>query len=242
MSEDFTNNTLKNRFELALNGFIAFAEYHLEGSTLYIDRVVAPPELRGTGAAGKLMQNIIDFAQKEKLEIVPICPYAASWMVKNKLIEESALPRFQVRIFLKKEFAEAVMRHETPKEMQPLLDILAKYDAAIDHNQLQEFTQFVADAEAGRKTKIPADQVAGVLALTKNSLANPEKHSYFAREFTLSVGGKDLLQGTAAEALIADLKALGDGSILTHGKAFIHGGSRDVDAVRKSYLPRVHPL
>ena len=152
------------------------------------------------------------------------------------------MPRFQVRIFLKKEFAEAVMRDETPAEMQPLLDILAKYNAVIDHNQLKEFTEFVADAEAGRKTKIPADQVAGVLALTKNSLANPEKRSYFAREFTLSVGGKDLLQGTAAEALIADLKTLGDGPILTHGKAFVHGGSRDVETVRKSYLPKVHPL
>jgi len=41
--------------------------------------------LRGTGASGKLMQNIIDFAQKEKLKVIPICGYAASWMAKNKL-------------------------------------------------------------------------------------------------------------------------------------------------------------
>jgi len=152
------------------------------------------------------------------------------------------VPLYQVRIFLKKEFAEAVSRGITPKEMQPLLDILAKHGAVIDHNQLEEFSQFVIDAEAGRKTKIPADQVAGVLALTKKSLTNPEKRSYFAREFTLSMGGKDLLYGTAGDALITDLKTLGDGPILTSGKAFAHGKGWDVEPVRKSFLPKKHPL
>lgn len=149
---------------------------------------------------------------------------------------------FQVRVFLKKEFAEAVSRGEKPADMQPLFDVLAKHSAALDHNQLDEFEQFVVDAEAGRKTKIPADQVAAVLDLTKNSLANPEKRSYFAREFTLSVNGKDLLSGTSADKLIADLQALGDGPILTSGKAFAHGMGREVGTVRKVQLPKKHPL
>jgi len=85
MSEAFTNNTLRSRFELAVNGAVAFADYSREGSTLYINRVEAPVELRGTGAAGKLMQNIVNTAQKEKLKVVPVCVYAAAWMRKNKL-------------------------------------------------------------------------------------------------------------------------------------------------------------
>jgi predicted GNAT family acetyltransferase len=244
MTEAFTNNIQKNRFELALNGHVAFAEYRLEGSTLYIDRVVAPDELRGTGAAGKLMQNIVDTAQKEKLKIVPICPYAAAWMKKNSLLEESPAPKqhpYQVRIFLKQEFAEAVSRHETPEEIQPLLDVLAKHEASLDHNQFEEFSTFVKNAEAGLPTPIPAEQVQALLALTKASLANEEKASYFKREFTLAIKGKSMFNGAEADALIADLEKLGDGTIITSGKGFQPGKNYVVPPVRKSFKPKRHP-
>lgn len=86
MTDTFTDNTSRNRFEYTVNGSVAFANYRREGSILYIDYVEAPVELRGTGAAGKLMQNIINVAQKENMNVVPICGYAAAWMARNKLI------------------------------------------------------------------------------------------------------------------------------------------------------------
>ena len=83
MDNPFTDNSKKNRFEYSMNGSIAFANYRHDGSTLYIDYVETPSELRGTGAAGKLMQYIMEFAQKENLKIIPICSYAASWMAQH---------------------------------------------------------------------------------------------------------------------------------------------------------------
>jgi predicted GNAT family acetyltransferase len=85
MTEAFTDNTKRNRFEYTVDGGVAFANYRREGSTLYIDYVEAPVEWRGSGAAGKLMQKIIELAQKENLNVVPICGYAAAWMTRNKL-------------------------------------------------------------------------------------------------------------------------------------------------------------
>ncbi len=73
----------ESRFEYPMNGAVAFADYRREDATLYIDYVYAPPELRGTGAAGKLMEDIMSFAQKEHLKVVPICGYAASWIKKK---------------------------------------------------------------------------------------------------------------------------------------------------------------
>jgi predicted GNAT family acetyltransferase len=84
MADGFSNNAGQSRFEYTVNGSIAFANYRREGATLYIDYVEAPHELRGTGASGKLMQNIVDFAQKESLKVIPICGYAATWMANNK--------------------------------------------------------------------------------------------------------------------------------------------------------------
>lgn len=71
------------RFEMDFDGHTAFADYQLKGSTLTLNHVEAPPALRGTGAAGKLMQNIADHAQAENLTIIPICSYAATWLKRN---------------------------------------------------------------------------------------------------------------------------------------------------------------
>jgi hypothetical protein len=153
---------------------------------------------------------------------------------------------YQVRIFLKEEFADAVNRDAPPPEVKPLMDILAKHDASIDHNQFDEFSKFVKWAEANVDTHaFPSedkkDEAKKLLALTKNSLANEEKASYFKREFTLSIKGKSQFSGAEADALIEDLKTLGDGAILTSGKGFVPGKSYDVEPVRKSYVPKRHP-
>lgn len=76
-------NEQKNRFELEENGHTAFADYRLEENNLIIPHVEAPPELRGTGAAGRLMEEICQRAKAEGWKITPLCSYAASWIRKH---------------------------------------------------------------------------------------------------------------------------------------------------------------
>ena len=78
------DNKKLSRFELTVDGYIAYANYRLENKILFIDYVFAPQELRGTGAAGKLMEEICQFSVKENLKIKPICGYAAVWLKKHK--------------------------------------------------------------------------------------------------------------------------------------------------------------
>lgn len=78
-----TNNTEVMQFELVENGHLAFAKYKLESGVLYIRHVEAPPELRGTGTAGRLMKGVMDTARKEHWKVIPICGYAASWIDRN---------------------------------------------------------------------------------------------------------------------------------------------------------------
>lgn len=85
MSESVTFNTAESRYELVRNGHTAYANIHEEGGTLYIDYVFAPPALRGSGAAGDLMQGITDHAVAKGQSVTPICGYAAAWMRKHKL-------------------------------------------------------------------------------------------------------------------------------------------------------------
>jgi len=79
-----TDNTAQSRFELAHDGHLAYADYHLNGEVLNIDYVFAAPELRGTGAAGELMKGIVAHARATGLRLHPICGYAAAWLQRAK--------------------------------------------------------------------------------------------------------------------------------------------------------------
>ena len=78
------NNTELSRYELEIAGQIVYANYRLQGNILNIDYVFAPEELRGSGAAGKLLEEIVQLAQKNKWVINPICGYAAAWLRRHK--------------------------------------------------------------------------------------------------------------------------------------------------------------
>lgn len=79
-----TNNEARNRYELTEQGHTAYADYRREEGRLYIDYVLAPPPLRGSGTAGRLMQGVAEDARKEGLTITPICGYAAAWLRRHR--------------------------------------------------------------------------------------------------------------------------------------------------------------
>jgi len=84
MSHAVTDNSACGRFELAEGGHTAFADYRREGGRLVIVYVEAPPALRGTGAAGRLMEGVLAAARQEELKVTPLCGYAAAYMRRNR--------------------------------------------------------------------------------------------------------------------------------------------------------------
>jgi uncharacterized protein len=80
----FQNNKALSRFELSVGNEIAYADYARDEKILTIRYVFAPEALRGTGAAGRLMDHIVQAAHEQNLKIIPLCGYAASWLRKHK--------------------------------------------------------------------------------------------------------------------------------------------------------------
>jgi predicted GNAT family acetyltransferase len=78
------DNRERSRFELEEGGAVAFANYRRDEGTLVIRYVEAPPVLRGTGAAGRLMQGVMEIARAEGAKVVPLCGYAAAWIRRHK--------------------------------------------------------------------------------------------------------------------------------------------------------------
>ena len=71
------------RYEMDEEGLTSYADYRREDGRLFIDYVFAPPELRGTGASGRLMQAVSAEARDKGLRITPICGYAAAWLRRS---------------------------------------------------------------------------------------------------------------------------------------------------------------
>ena len=81
---DLRDNTAESQYELDENGHTSFARYRKEDGVLTILWVEAPPELRGTGAAGRLMGLVAEEATRNKWRVVPVCGYAAGWLRGSK--------------------------------------------------------------------------------------------------------------------------------------------------------------
>jgi predicted GNAT family acetyltransferase len=77
------DNTEQHRFELTEKGLTVFAEYRRHDDRYVITHVEADPGLRGSGAAGRLMTEIIAFAREKNLKLVPRCGYAVAWFKRH---------------------------------------------------------------------------------------------------------------------------------------------------------------
>lgn len=77
------DNAEQRRFELQEAGELAFANYRREDGKLVIPYVEAAPALRGTGAAGRLMEGVLAAARAERLRVVPLCSYAAAYIRRH---------------------------------------------------------------------------------------------------------------------------------------------------------------
>ena len=78
-----TYNEAQQRYEMPFGNLVVYANVRKEKNMLYIDYVFAPQELRGKGAAGEFMSQLMNVVRVEKLKTAPICGYAAGWLRRH---------------------------------------------------------------------------------------------------------------------------------------------------------------
>ena len=71
------------RFELVEDGKLVFADYLPEGEVLELTHVEADPALRGSGAAGRLMDGLLAIVRRRGWRVRPLCGYAAAYMKRH---------------------------------------------------------------------------------------------------------------------------------------------------------------
>ena len=72
------------RYELLSEGtVVGHADYSLHGDEMTIPHVETNLSLRGRGFGSKLMEGVIADVVERQLTVVPVCPFAASYLHDN---------------------------------------------------------------------------------------------------------------------------------------------------------------
>ena len=120
----------------------------------------------------------------------------------------SAEWRFQIRLRLADEAAEAARRNRSAPELAALHEILARHDAELVC-LYDAFANYVAEAEKNGTAGYPLH------AWTKATIEDPVKKKKHLRSFTVHVRGAEVYPKAVADALEADLRPLAGGPLIT---------------------------
>ena len=77
------NNSAQSRYEMIVDGKIAFVAYRKNGSVMTLLHAEVPSELEGRGIGSKLVRSTLNAVRVEGLKVVPRCPFIAAFIRKN---------------------------------------------------------------------------------------------------------------------------------------------------------------
>lgn len=91
----FRRNDEKRRFEAELDGYVAFADFHLHGDRLTFLHTEVPREIEGRHVGSGMIRWALDYAREQQLNVVPICPFVAAFISRNREYADLIQPQFQ---------------------------------------------------------------------------------------------------------------------------------------------------
>lgn len=85
------NNEKEQRFEIDVEGHIAFVQYEtFDGGISYTSTVV-PPEMGGKGIAAHIVKHALEYAAEHNLKVEPRCPYVKSYIDRHPEYQANSL-------------------------------------------------------------------------------------------------------------------------------------------------------
>ena len=79
------------RFEMKVDGDVAFMNYRREGRKLYLLHTEVPPALRGKNVGTRFVRGVLARARAEGAIVVAHCPFVRAYLAKHP--EEKAQAR-----------------------------------------------------------------------------------------------------------------------------------------------------
>ena len=76
-------NEAERRFEVKLEGEVAFTEYRLVDHGIILPHTVVPEAFEGRGVGGALAKAALGYAREQGLKVIPTCPFVAGYIAKH---------------------------------------------------------------------------------------------------------------------------------------------------------------
>src|SRR6266699_5634334 len=77
------DNKAQSRFELDIEGAVAFANYRLAPSAVIITHTETPRALRGRGIASELVQGALELIRADGHKVIAGCGFVVDYLSKN---------------------------------------------------------------------------------------------------------------------------------------------------------------
>jgi predicted GNAT family acetyltransferase len=77
------DNKAQRRFELDVEGGVAFANYRLTPSAVIITHTETPPALRGRGIASQLVEGALALIRSDGRKVIAGCSFVADYLGKH---------------------------------------------------------------------------------------------------------------------------------------------------------------
>ncbi|MDO4249929.1 MAG: GNAT family N-acetyltransferase [Moraxella sp.] len=85
------DNKELSRFEIYVDGFVAFEDYQIFDGGIAYTHTEVPKELGGRGIAKFLIKTILDDAAAKGLKVKPVCPMVRAFIDKHLEYQQNAL-------------------------------------------------------------------------------------------------------------------------------------------------------
>jgi predicted GNAT family acetyltransferase len=82
---DVTDNTDLRRFEMAVDGLIAYVTYALCGDRITLIHTQVPSELGGRGIGSALARSVLDNIRLRGLRVVAECEFIGGFIQKHQV-------------------------------------------------------------------------------------------------------------------------------------------------------------
>ena len=83
MEYGVTHNQARNRFEVTVEGNLAYAAYRMSGEVMHIDHTYVPSPVEGRGVGAALVKAALDYAREHGLRVAPDCFFVGIYIDRH---------------------------------------------------------------------------------------------------------------------------------------------------------------
>lgn len=77
------DNRLVERFEVEVDGLLAYSKYHIKPGSIRFIHTIVPEQLEGRGVGSAIARAALDSARARGLRVIPQCPFIRAYIERH---------------------------------------------------------------------------------------------------------------------------------------------------------------